>query len=227
MSERVIVLDTETTGFNPQEGHRLVEIGCVEMIDNVPTGNDYHQYINPEREVPIEAFNVHGLNWEHLKQFPVFSKVADEFLEYIGDSTLIIHNAKFDITFLNAELEWLKKTQLNYDRVIDTLLLARKKFPGARVNLDALCKRYGVDNSDRVKHGALLDSELLAEVYLELIDAKTPGLLFGKDKKEEKMAAKEVSFGGGEVRPVRSFEIPEGDKENHDKFMEKIEDSIW
>ncbi len=227
MAKREIVLDTETTGFNPHEGHRLVEIGCVEMIDNVPTGNDYHQYINPEREVPEEAFKVHGLNWEHLKQFPVFADVADEFLEYIGDSTLVIHNAKFDINFLNAELSWLKKTELSYDRVIDTLDLAKKKFPGSRVNLDALCKRYGIDNSNRVKHGALLDSELLAEVYLELIDARTPGLLFGsKDKKEEK-ARTEVVFGSGEIRAVRNFEVPKEDLENHQKFMEKIKDNLW
>ena len=227
MSERIIILDTETTGFNPQEGHRLVEIGCVEMIDNVLTGNDYHQYINPEREVPIEAFNVHGLNLDFLKDYPVFAEVADEFLEYIGDSKLVIHNAKFDVNFLNAELEWLKKPQLSFDNVIDTLIIARKKFPGARVNLDALCKKFEIDNSNRVKHGALLDAELLADVYLELIDARTPGLLFTKNNKESKKESIEVSFGGGEIKPVRNFEIPERDLENHQEFMKKIKDSIW
>ncbi|MEM7270999.1 MAG: DNA polymerase III subunit epsilon [Pseudomonadota bacterium] len=171
---REIAMDTETTGLNPDEGHRIVEIGCVELINHVATGAVYHQYINPERDMPTEAFEVHGLSEERLSKEPVFADVGDEFLEFIGDANLVIHNAAFDMRFLNAELGWAKKPLIDTARAIDTLGIARQKFPGAQNSLDALCRRFGIDNSARVLHGALLDSEILAEVYLELIGGKQP-----------------------------------------------------
>lgn len=173
---REIVMDTETTGLEPQSGDRIVEIGGVELVNQLPTGRTYHQYINPERSMPREAFEVHGLGDEFLRDYPVFSRIADEFLEFIGDAKLVIHNASFDMMFLNAELGWMGRPPLPKDRAIDTLAIARRKFPGAQASLDALCKRFGVDNSAREKHGALLDSEILAEVYLELLGGRQQGL---------------------------------------------------
>lgn len=172
---REIVLDTETTGLSPQQGDRLVEIGCVELINHIPSGRNYHVYLNPQRSMPEEAFRVHGLSEEFLADKPLFTAVAGDFREFIGDATLIIHNAPFDMGFLNAELEKVGKGRLT-NTVIDTVMLAREKHPGARVSLDALCKHYGIDNSRRALHGALLDSEILAEVYLELIGGKQVSL---------------------------------------------------
>jgi DNA polymerase-3 subunit epsilon len=169
---REIVLDTETTGLDPATGDRIVEIGAVELINHLPTGNYYHQYINPERDMPAEAFNVHGLSAEFLADYPVFSAVAQEFLEFIGDGILVIHNAQFDMKFINAELSWMNRDILPMERVIDSLALARKRHPMGPNSLDALCRRYGIDNSRREKHGALLDSELLADVYIELIGGR-------------------------------------------------------
>ena len=172
---REIVLDTETTGLSPQQGDRLVEIGCVELINHIPSGRHYHVYINPQRSMPEEAFRVHGLSEEFMADKPVFAAVADDFREFVGDATLVIHNAPFDMGFLNAELEKAGQGPLAND-VIDTVMLARQKHPGARVSLDALCKHYGIDNSRRTLHGALLDSEILAEVYLELLGGKQVSL---------------------------------------------------
>ncbi|MBO6601723.1 MAG: DNA polymerase III subunit epsilon [Roseicyclus sp.] len=171
---REIVLDTETTGFEPSEGHRIVEIGAVELWQHVPTGRTYHQYINPERDMPNEAFEVHGLGNDFLRDKPIFADIADAFLDFVADGTLVIHNAAFDMKFLNAELSWAKKPTLPDSRALDTLAIARRKFPGSPASLDALCRRFGVDNSAREKHGALLDSEILAEVYLELIGGRQP-----------------------------------------------------
>ena len=166
---REIVLDTETTGLDPKTGDRIVEIGCVELLNMLPTGNNYHVYINPERDMPQEAFRVHGLSSKFLSDKPVFSEIYKGFLDFIGnESNIIIHNAEFDMRFINAEFERLGIASINKERIIDTLLIARKKHPGASNSLDALCKRYGIDNSKRTQHGALLDSEILAEVYLEL-----------------------------------------------------------
>ena len=169
---REIVLDTETTGLDPLQGHRLVEIGAVELFNHIPTGKTYHAYINPQRDVPREAEAVHGLSSAFLKDKPVFSKIADELLEFIGDTVLIIHNASFDVGFLNAELGFIKRPPILYERIIDTLALAKKRHPMGPNSLDALCKRYGIDIAKRTKHGALLDSELLAGVYLELIGGR-------------------------------------------------------
>jgi DNA polymerase-3 subunit epsilon len=171
---REVVLDTETTGFDPETGDRIVEIGAVELVGHVATGRTYHQYINPERAMPDEAFQVHGLGDEFLSDKPKFAEIGNAFLEFIGDAKLVIHNASFDMKFLNAELKWMGLPQLPFDQAIDTLEIARKRFPGSPASLDALCRRFNIDNSARTLHGALLDSEILAEVYLELIGGRQP-----------------------------------------------------
>lgn len=173
---REIVLDTETTGFDPETGDRIVEIGAVELMNHVATGRTYHQYINPERDMPQEAFEVHGLGDDFLRDKPVFKAVGSAFVDFIGDAKLVIHNAAFDMKFLNAELSWMGLPRLPMDRAIDTLDIARRRFPGSPASLDALCRRFGIDNSVRTLHGALLDSEILAEVYLELIGGRQPGM---------------------------------------------------
>jgi DNA polymerase-3 subunit epsilon len=173
--KREIVLDTETTGLSPITGDRIVEIGCVELINHIPTGKHFHVYINPEREMPDDAFKVHGLTDDFLRDKPVFSAVAEDFVSFIGDAALIIHNASFDVGFLNAELEKARFPSLT-NEIIDTVMLAREVHPGARVSLDSLCKHYGIDNSRRTLHGALLDSQILAEVYLELIGGRQVAL---------------------------------------------------
>ena len=174
---REIVLDTETTGLDPATGDRIVEIGAVELKGHMPTGNTYHQYIFPERSVPHDAIAVHGLDDAFLRDKPVFRKIAQDFIDFIGDAKLVIHNAAFDMKFLNAELKWAGMTTLPWERALDTLAIARKKFPGSPASLDALCRRYSIDNSARTLHGALLDSEILAEVYLEMIGGRQPDLV--------------------------------------------------
>lgn len=178
---REIVLDTETTGFEPSEGDRIVEIGAVELIGHVPTGRTYHQYINPQRAMPEEAFAVHGLGDEFLADKPVFKDIAQDFVDFVGNSTMVIHNAAFDMKFLNAELGWLNRPALPMDQALDTLAIARRRFPGSPASLDALCRRFGIDNSSRTLHGALLDSEILAEVYLELIGGRQPDFALSAD----------------------------------------------
>lgn len=179
---REIVLDTETTGLDPRRGDRLVEIGCIELVNRIPTGAEYHVFINPERDVPAEAEAVHGLSTAFLADKPVFAQLADGFLDFIKGDTLVIHNAGFDIGFLNAELERLRKPVIGFDRVVDTLALARRKHPAGPNTLDALCKRYGVDNSQRIKHGALMDSLLLGQVYIELLGERQATLGLRDDK---------------------------------------------
>jgi DNA polymerase III subunit epsilon len=189
---REIVLDTETTGFEPAEGHRIVEIGAVELFNHLPTGRTYHQYIFPERGMPAGAFEVHGIGHDiletpaqpapggvTLRDKPVFSRIGQAFLDFVGDAKLVIHNAAFDMKFLNFELEKSGLPGLPFDRAIDTLAIARSRFPGSPASLDALCRRFNVDNTMREKHGALLDSEILAEVYLELIGGRQPDLVLG------------------------------------------------
>jgi DNA polymerase-3 subunit epsilon len=178
---REIVLDTETTGLDPLRGDRLVEIGCVEIYNRMPTGQTFHRHINPQRDMPLEAFNVHGLSAEFLADKPLFHEVVDDFLEFIGDAPLVIHNASFDIGFINAELDRIKRPAIARDRLVDTLMLARRKHPGVSNRLDDLCSRYSIDNSRRTKHGALLDSELLAEVYIDLIGARQSSLILADD----------------------------------------------
>ena len=225
---REVVFDTETTGFNVDEGDRLVEIGAVELINHIPTGVTYHQYINPEREVPEEAFKVHGLNYEFLKDFPTFDKVADEWLEFVGDAVLVAHNASFDIGFLNGQLKELDKPIFTWDRVVDTLEIARTLFPGSRVNLDALCRRYGIDNCERTLHGALLDADLLAKVYLELLGGQEPSML-----KEEKKVSHATVFADSsqqkrEFRPARNFDLSAEEIQAHNDFLAaNIKDAVW
>jgi len=224
---REIVLDTETTGLSPNDGDRLVEIGCVELINHIPSGKTHHVYINPERSMPEEAFRVHGLSEEFLKDKPVFKAVAQDFLDFIGDGTLVIHNAPFDMGFLNAELEKASFPRLT-NEVIDTVMVARKKHPGARVSLDALCKHYGIDNSRRTLHGALLDSEILAEVYLELIGGKQVSLALIAD------AGSDGEDGLLQRVPARPRPTPlpsrvtAAEAEAHYAFLAKMGDSaIW
>jgi DNA polymerase III subunit epsilon len=178
---REIVFDTETTGLEPYQGHRLLEIGCIELVNRFPTGQSFHRYINPERDVPAEAFNVHGLSFEFLKDKPLFADVAHDFLSFIAGDTLVIHNAAFDVGFLNAELARVAGPEVTMDRVTCTLQLARRRHPAGPNSLDALCKRYSIDNSKRTKHGALTDSTLLAEVYIELLGVRQAALGLAMD----------------------------------------------
>ena len=228
---REIVFDTETTGFYADKDDRLVEIGAVELINHVPTGNFYHQYINPERDMPEEAFKVHGLSEEYLRGFPTFREVADQWIDFIGDAVLVAHNASFDIKFLNCEFKRINRPEISWDRVVDTLEIARTLFPGQRVNLDALCKRYGVDNSDRTKHGALLDAELLAKVYLELLGGREPSLLLDPDKKAAQSVASETAVVENIVknfREPRLFPISEEELKNHEEFLaNKLKEADW
>jgi DNA polymerase-3 subunit epsilon len=177
--QREIVLDTETTGLDPANGDRLIEVGCIEIVNRIPTGREFHRYLNPERDVHRDAVAVHGLTLDFLKDKPLFKDVADEFLEFVGDAPLVAHNASFDIAFLNAELQRLARPPLQSGRVVDTLALARRRHPAGPNSLDALCKRYGIDNSKRTKHGALMDSLLLANVYVELLGERQATLGLG------------------------------------------------
>lgn len=225
---REIVLDTETTGLDPFSGHRLVEIGCVELMGHVPTGNHFHSYLNPERDMPKEAENVHGLSAEFLKDKPLFKIVAGSFLEFIGDSPLIIHNAAFDLKFLNAELDVLGHPLIPMNRAIDTVLIARKMFPGSPANLDALCKRFNIDTSARTKHGALLDAELLADVYLELKGGRQSSLLQkAGTETSEKSGAVELVFSGHTDIPVRHFPASSEELAQHQTMLGKLKNPLW
>lgn len=238
---REIVLDTETTGFEPDQGDRIVEIGALELLNHVPTGRTYHQYINPERGMPDEAFGVHGIGPDllspprpanpgeiTLRDKPVFAKIVDEFRDFIGDSRLIIHNASFDVKFLNAELRWTNRPLLPKGCAIDTLEIARRRFPGSPASLDALCRRFSIDNAARTLHGALLDSEILAEVYLELIGGKQPD--FG-------LSTSDNSSGQNSVEPLwrprprpknLAPRVSEKEKAAHAAFVEKLgEEALW
>lgn len=237
---REIVLDTETTGFDPEIGDRIVEIGAIELFNHMPTGNTFHEYINPERSMPEGAFGVHGIGPDlleppqepkpgavTLKDKQVFARVGQKFLNFVGDSVMVIHNASFDMKFLNAELRWMGLPQLPMSQAIDTLAMARKKFPGSPATLDALCRRFYIDNSSRTLHGALLDSEILAEVYLELIGGRQPD--FG--------LATVTTSGSGTVtddwRPApRSNPLPnrltDDEQAAHDAFVKKMgDDALW
>jgi DNA polymerase-3 subunit epsilon len=224
---REIVLDTETTGLDPLRGDRLVEIGCIEILNRMPTGQTFHRHLNPERDVPAEAFAVHGLSSEFLAGKPLFAHVVDEFLEFIADAPLVIHNASFDISFINAELDRMKRAPIARERLIDTLLLARRKHPGVSNRLDDLCSRYAIDNSRRTKHGALLDAELLAEVYVDLIGARQSQLILAAEVRDVRAA------GYGEM-PRRQREVPllaritDEDRLAHRAFIATLGDRpIW
>ncbi|SRR5579871_749113 len=224
---REIVLDTETTGLDPLRGDRLVEVGCIELFNRMPTGVTFHRYFNPEREMSAEAFAVHGLSTEFLADKPFFAEVVEEFLVFIGDSPLVIHNASFDVSFINAELDRLKRPLLLRERLVDTLLLARRKHPGVSNRLDDLCSRYAIDNSRRTKHGALLDAELLAEVYVDLIGARQSQLILASENRA-------ILFdGSGEmIRRQRTVplaaRITVEERETHRAFIATLGDKpIW
>ncbi|MEP5154645.1 DNA polymerase III subunit epsilon [Planktotalea sp.] len=225
---RELVLDTETTGFDPFSGDRLVEIGAVELINQMPTGNTYHQYINPERSMPNDAFEVHGLGDDFLRDKPVFKQVAQEFLDFVKNDRLVIHNAAFDMKFLNAELGWLNMPQLPMEQALDTLAIARKRFPGSPASLDALCRRFNIDNSNRTLHGALLDSEILAEVYLELLGGRQPGLVLA-DAGGGKSDASSADAWRASKRPTPlPSRITEEEAKAHASFVEKLgDDALW
>jgi len=225
--KREIVLDTETTGLDPATGDRIVEIGCVELINHLPTGKNLHLYINPQRSMPEEAFRVHGLSEEFLSDKPLFAQIAQEFVDFIGDATLVIHNAAFDIGFLNAELARAQRPALT-NAVIDTVMVARNVFPGARVSLDALCKTYGIDNSRRTLHGALLDSEILAEVYLELIGGRQVGLELVAETRIE-FAASPSGLVAARQRPVPlPPRISAAERAAHDAFIAAMgAETLW
>jgi DNA polymerase-3 subunit epsilon len=224
---REIVLDTETTGLDPLTGDRVVEIGCIELLNRFPTGQTFHRYVNPERDVPASAFDVHGLSTEFLKDKPPFAEVAEDFLAFVGDAALVIHNASFDAAFLNSELERIGKPLIMRDRLVDTLLLARRRHPGAANRLDDLCSRYGIDNTHRTKHGALLDAELLAEVYIELTGARQAAL--GLELVTVDTAAERERITVAQVRPVPlTPRVTEDDLAAHRAFVETLgHNAVW
>ncbi len=218
---REIVLDTETTGLDPASGDRIVEIGGVELHNHVPTGRTYHQYINPQRTVPQEAFEVHGLSDEFLGDKPVFREIGKAFLDFVGDARLVIHNAAFDMKFINAELGWMDLPHIPFERAVDTLAIARQRFPGAPASLDALCRRFGIDNSTRTLHGALLDSEILAEVYLELIGGRQPDLALAGADRRDRSGSSEAwrPYPRPEPLPAR---ITEDEAKAHDALVSSL-----
>lgn len=221
---REIVLDTETTGLDPNAGHRVVEIACLELFNRVPTGKSFQTYLNPERSMPEEAFRVHGLSVDFLAKHKTFAEQADEFLEFIGDAGFVIHNAEFDLKFLNWELSHIGRPDLSSHPVVDTVLLARKKFPGAPASLDALCRRFGIDNSARTVHGALLDAELLADVYLELMGGRQAALGFAAATRSTDPSSR---LRPREARAARAHDASADELAAHAAFVGRIKDSIW
>ncbi len=226
---REIVFDTETTGFYPDKGDRLVEIGAVELVDHLQTGVTFHEYINPERDVPEEVVKVHGLTYDFLKDYPTFEKIADKWIDFVGDAKLVAHNATFDMNFVNYELKQICKPEFDQERVIDTLEIAKRLYPGRHNSLDALCKRFNIDNSARTFHGALLDAQLLAEVYLELLGGKEPTLLFGgNNKRKENLINSNVENIIKNYHEPRNFKIEDDFESNHEKFLgENVKNAIW
>jgi len=220
---REIVVDTETTGLDPNAGHRVVEIACIELLNHVPTGRHFWKYVNPERDIPAEAYAVHGLSEAFLADHPVFAELAEDLLRFIRDDTLVIHNAAFDIGFLNAELARIERAAIPLTRAVDTVQLARSKFPGAQASLDALCRRFEIDNSARTKHGALLDAELLAEVYLELIGGRQPEMaLAGREDSDHA-----VKVTDRPVRPPRPHAPTDAERAAHAALVNGLKDAVW
>lgn len=222
---REVALDTETTGLDPDTGDRIVEIACVELINHQPTENYFHKYINPMRDMPEEAARIHGLTGEFLADKPLFDEIVEDFLTFVGDAPLVAHNAGFDMKFINAELKRCGRPAIPWERAVDTLKIAQERFPGARNSLDALCQRFGIDNTQRTLHGALLDTRLLAEVYLELNGGREPGLVF---------AAEEANSGPQAAIVVdRPFREPRPHAASAEEmaafeaFLDKIPDPIW
>ena len=225
---REIILDTETTGLDPAKGDRIVEVGAVELLNHLPTGRTFHVYINPERDMPKEAEAVHGLSSTFLRDKPVFASIVQDFMDFLGDDVLIIHNASFDMAFINAELGFLRMPSIPPERVVDTLHSARQKHPGAANSLDAMCRRYGIDNSRRTKHGALLDSELLAEVYLELIGGRQTNLILEASRTKRAatvVAAQQISYQRPAPLPSR---LTDEERAAHSAFVADLgEHALW
>ena len=222
--KREIIFDTETTGLDPFKGDRIVEIGCVEVENLVPTGRTFHMYLNPEREIPAEATAVHGITNEMVKDKPLFIDVASDFMEFVGeDGILVAHNAGFDMKFINWELGQCGYRPIENTRVVDTLVIARRQAPGAPASLDALCKRFNIDNSNRKFHGALLDAQLLAEVYLELRGGRQQGLGLGDTNGEDGNEVAHLE----QKRKLRSFALPEADLLAHAEFLKQLKDPLW
>ena len=224
---REIVFDTETTGLDPQSGDRLVEIGCIEMVNRVATGSNFHAYFNPERDIPAGAEAVHGLSFSFLSDKPKFGARVEEFLEFIGDSPLVAHNAGFDFGFVNAELALIGMAPLGRERMIDTVALARVRHPGAKLSLDALCSRYGIDRSHRTRHGALLDAELLAQVYVELTGGRQIGLELAADAQETLVASASLTTRQRSFRPARPHAASEEELSAHAAFIDSINSPAW
>ena len=225
---REVVLDTETTGLNPSNGDRVVEIGCVELINHIPTGKTFQAYLNPEKLMDPSAEEIHGLTNDFLKDQPFFKDVADEFINFISDSPLVIHNAEFDIGFLNSELDKIRLTKISINQTIDTLKIAREKFPGAQNSLDALCRRFDISNFDREFHGALLDSRILAEVYLELLGGKEPGLLLNPEEKQEKEDVVLEGLSKSKTSNDNSYGVDDEEKQKHKKLLSSMSKTpIW
>jgi DNA polymerase III subunit epsilon len=224
---REIVLDTETTGLDPLRGDRLVEVGCIELFNRMPTGQTFHRYFNPEREMSAEAFAVHGLSTEFLADKPFFAEAVEEFLIFIGDAPLVIHNASFDISFINSELDRLKRPLILRERLVDTLLLARRKHPGVSNRLDDLCSRYAIDNSRRTKHGALLDAELLAEVYVDLIGARQSQLILASESRAIRLDGSGETLRRQRAVPLAP-RVTDAERELHRAFIATLgEKPIW
>ena len=223
---REIVLDTETTGLDPAAGHRMVEVGCIELINHLPTGREFHSYLNPERDVPEDAARIHGLSNAFLNDKPLFAHKAADFITFVGTARLVIHNASFDLKFLNAEFARLNLgVQWGMDRTTDTLAIARRKYPGMRANLDALCTRMGINRSMRDKHGALIDAKLLAEVYLELMGGRQLGLMI--ETETDSVAPQSLTRSTKPLRPARSFALSEDDQRAHALLVAGIKGSLW
>ena len=234
---REIVLDTETTGISPRDGHRIIEIGALELMHHLPTGKQLHIYINPERDIDQGAVAVHGLTSAFLSDKPVFASIVDEFLEFINDAPLVIHNASFDMAFINSELDKIQRPVLSMDRAVDTLAMARRKFPGAQANLDALCRRFEIDNSHRDLHGALVDADLLASVYVELLGGRQPSLSLSTEVNSQSLTSSKntdasigtltIDSATVRMRPVRPHAPTAEEQAAHEAFIAKLNDPIW
>ena len=227
---REIIFDTETTGLDPKSGDKMVEIGCLEMVNRVPTGATFHRYFNPQRDMPAEAEAVHGLSSTFLSDKPLFADEADALLEFLGEAPLVAHNAGFDFGFLNSELEHCGRATVSMDRMVDTIQIARKRHPGAKLSLDALCSRYGIDRSHRTKHGALLDAELLAQVYVELTGGRQIGLELASDAASAQASADTPRVARkptGPWREPRPHAASEAELARHKTFVDGLKEPLW
>jgi DNA polymerase-3 subunit epsilon len=222
---REIVIDTETTGLDPQDGHRIVEVACIELMHHIPTGRKFHRYVNPERDMPPEAYAIHGLSAEFLAEHPLFAEIVDEMLDFIGEDRVVIHNAEFDLAFLNAELARLGRPKLAC-AFVDTLAMARQRFPGAPASLDALCRRFAIDLSGREKHGADIDCGLLASVYLELLGGRQPALAFAADAADAALGREQAVL-RRKPRPPRPHRPTEEELKAHQAMLEEIKSPLW